>query len=138
MELNEFGNELKLGWLSSLNWQDLEQSVSKFIILFHTRAENFRRYWAIFLILSFSRVYMKPINLKFYLPFKMNKQKREGSLILKNWFLFFSTISKKERFKKKIKSVYSDTQIKKSELRISHSKVFSSDISDIQILFLNY
>ena len=56
---------------------------------------------------------MKPINLKFCAPFKINIQKREGLSKLKKkpGFGGFSTISKKERFKKKIKSVsigYSD------------------------------
>ena len=45
-----------------------------------------------------------PINLKFCAPFKINIQKREERSNLKNKF-FFSTIFKKERFKKKIKSV---------------------------------
>ena len=55
--------------------------------------------------------YMKPINLKFCEPFKINIQKWEELFNFKTGFSFFSTISKKERFKKKIKSVsigYSD------------------------------
>ena len=54
---------------------------------------------------------MKPINLKFCAPVKIIYRNGRGSLNKKPVFDFFSTISKKERFKKKIKSVsfgYSD------------------------------
>ena len=56
---------------------------------------------------------MKPINLKFCAPFKIIYINGRDSLNLKKKlvFDFFATISMKERFKKKIKSVslgYSD------------------------------
>ena len=54
---------------------------------------------------------MKPINLKFCAPVKINIQKREELANFKKPVFDFSSISKKERFKEKIKSVsigYSD------------------------------
>ena len=73
--------------------------------------------------------YQKPGNMKFYALLKINIQKREGlPNFEKNDFWFCCTIYKKEGFKQEIKVFTLDIRIKQSELKVSHSKVPSSDI----------
>ena len=71
---------------------------------------------------------MKPINLRFSVPFKIIDRNRRNSLFLKNRFLIFSLLyPRKNGLRRKSKVCPLDTHIKLSRLRISHSKVFSSD-----------
>ena len=75
-----------------------------------------------------SRVLQKPENLKFSAPFKINIQKREGfSNFDKPVFDFLYYIQKKSGLSKKLKVSTLDIRIKQSGLKVSHSKVPSSD-----------
>ena len=77
-----------------------------------------------------------PANLKFCAPFKINIQIRELlSNLKKNGFWFFSTISKKEWIKK-LKVSTLDIRIKQSGLKVSHSKVPSSELILISRTYL--
>ena len=67
------------------------------------------------------------IPLKFCAPFKINIQKREELSNFKNRFLIFLLYPSKNSLRRKSKVCILDTQINYSGLRISHSKVFSSD-----------
>ena len=63
-----------------------------------------------------------------YAPFKINIQKREGlSNFEKPVFDFLYLYPKKSGLSKKLKVSTLDIQIKQSGLKISHSKVPSSD-----------
>ena len=69
---------------------------------------------------------MKPINLKFCSPFQINIQKREELSNLDKPVFNFSLLNpRKNGLRRKSKVCSLNTQIKKSGLMISHSKVFS-------------
>ena len=81
--------------------------------------------------------YQKPENLKFSAPFKINIQKREGfSNFDKPVFDFLYYIQKKSGLSKKLKVSTLDIRIKQSGLKVSHSKVPSSDSFFFVILYL--
>ena len=81
-------------------------------------------------IQSIRVAYKKTINLKFCAPFKIILQKREELSNFKKPVFDFSLLyPRKSGLSKKLKVTTVDFQIKQSGLRVSNSKVFSSDYS---------
>ena len=93
--------------------------------------------WKVYKIQPIIVAYQKPGNLKFYSPFRINIQKREGHFNFEKPVFDFSVLyPKKSGLNKKFKVSTLNIRIKQSGLKVSHSKVPSSVPSIIHYFLL--